>query len=183
MTRIRRGGPGDAPLMLAMLDGAVAWLAANGRTGQWGSEPWSRDPRRVERITGIARDDEIWVAEVDGRPAGVMAVAPRPPSYVAPIDEPELYITLLVTGRAFAGHGVGGALIGKARDEARAKGADLLRVDCYGGGDGRLVEYYRRNGFEPVAQFRVGDWPGRLLSQRVAAAEVAKPAGGTQPGK
>ncbi|MFG2091022.1 MULTISPECIES: GNAT family N-acetyltransferase [unclassified Spirillospora] len=164
---IRRGGAGDAPVMLAMLDGAVAWLAAQGRSGQWGSEPWSDDPRRVERIAGIARGDEIWVAEVDGRPAGVMAVSPRPPSYVDAIDEPELYITLLVTDRAFAGHGIGGALIGKAKDEARAKGAGLLRVDCYGGGGGRLVEYYRRNGFEPVAEFKVGDWPGRLLSQRV----------------
>ncbi|GAA2305959.1 GNAT family N-acetyltransferase [Actinomadura luteofluorescens] len=165
---IREGGLGDAPAMLAMLDGAVAWLAANGRTGQWGSEPWSRDPRRVERITGIARDDEIWVAEVGGRPAGVMAVAPGPPHYVAPAEEPELYITLLVTDRAFAGHGVGGALIAKARGEAEAKGVGLLRVDCYGGDDGRLVEYYRGNGFETDAAFTVGDWPGRVLSQRIA---------------
>ncbi|NVI92638.1 GNAT family N-acetyltransferase [Actinomadura sp. BRA 177] len=183
MTEIRRGGPGDAPLMLAMLDGAVAWLAANGRTGQWGSEPWSEDPRRVERITGIARDDEIWVAEVDGRPAGVMAVAPHPPRYVDPIDEPELYITLLVTDRAFAGHGVGGALIAKAKDEARAKGAGLLRVDCYAGGDGQLVQYYRRHGFAPVAEFTVGDWPGQLLSQQVKPAKVENPGGGTQPGE
>lgn len=121
--KIRKGGPGDAPVMMAMLDGAVAWLASNGRTGQWGSEPWSADPRRVERIAGIARDDEIWAAEVDGSPAGVMAVSPGPPHYVDPIGEPELYITLLVTDRAFAGHGVGAALISKAKDEARAKGA------------------------------------------------------------
>lgn len=167
MIEIRSGGPADAPLMLAMLDGAVAWLAARGRTGQWGSEPWSDDPRRVERIEGIARDDELWVGQVDGRPAGVMAVAPHPTPYVDPAGEPELYITLLVTDRAFAGHGVGSALIAKAKDEARARGVSLLRVDCYGGGDGRLVEYYRRNGFEPVAEFTVGDWPGRLLAQRV----------------
>ncbi|TDD79417.1 GNAT family N-acetyltransferase [Actinomadura darangshiensis] len=165
--QIREGGPDDAPVMMAMLDGAVAWLAANGRTGQWGGDPWSDDPRRVERIAGIARDDEIRVAEVDGHPAGVMAVAPGPPPYVDPVEEPELYITLLVTDRAFAGHGVGSALIAKARDEARANGAGLLRVDCYGGGDGRLVEYYRRNGFEVVRPFTVGEWPGRLLSQRV----------------
>lgn len=164
---IRRGGAADAPTMLGMLDGAVAWLTANGRSGQWGTEPWSQDPRRVERITGIARDDEIWVAEVEGRPAGVMAVSPGPPHYVDPIDEPELYITLLVTDRAFAGLGVGGALIGKAKDEARAKGVGLLRVDCYNGGDGRLVRYYTRNGFEPVAEFSVGGWPGRLLAQRI----------------
>lgn len=165
--RMRKGGPDDAPVMMAMLDGAVAWLAANGRTGQWGSEPWSDDPRRVERIAAIARDDEIWVAEVGGRPAGVMAVSSVPPSYVDPIEEPELYITLLVTDRALAGHGVGGALIAKAKEEARGKGVDLLRVDCYGGGDGRLVEYYRRHGFDVVRAFSVGDWPGRLLSQRV----------------
>ena len=165
--RIRQGGPADAPVMLAMLDGAVAWLTAQGRSGQWGTEPWSNDPRRVERITGIARDDEIWVAEADGRPAGVMAVSPGPPHYVDPVDEPELYITLLVTDRAFAGRGVGSALIAKAREEARAKGAGLLRVDCYGGGDGRLVEYYRRHGFEPIAEFSVSGWPGRLLAQRI----------------
>ena len=164
---IRRGGADDAPLMLAMLDGAVAWLTAQGRTGQWGTEPWSGDARRVERITGIARDDEIWVAEVDGRPAGVMAVAPGPPHYVEAIDDPELYITLLVTDRAFAGRGVGSALIGKAEDEALAKGVRVLRVDCYGGGDERLVEYYRRNGFETAAEFTVGDWPGRLLSRPI----------------
>ncbi|HEY8478568.1 MAG TPA: GNAT family N-acetyltransferase [Spirillospora sp.] len=165
--RIRQGGPADAPVMLAMLDGAVAWLTAQGRSGQWGTKPWSNDPRRVERITGIARDDEIWVAEADGRPAGVMAVSPGPPHYVDPVDEPELYITLLVTDRAFAGRGVGSALIAKAREEARAKGAGLLRVDCYGGGDGRLVEYYRRHGFEPIAEFSVSGWPGRLLAQRI----------------
>jgi hypothetical protein len=29
------------------------------------------------------------------------------------------------------------------------------------------VEYYRRHGFEPVAEFTVGEWPGRLLTQRI----------------
>ncbi|TDD66952.1 GNAT family N-acetyltransferase [Actinomadura rubrisoli] len=164
---IRRGGTDDVPVIMAMMDGAVEWLARNGRSGQWGGEPWSASPQRVERIGGIARSDEIWVAEVDGRPAGILAVSPEPPHYVDAIDEPELYITLLVTDRAFAGLGVGAALIAKARDEARAKGAALLRVDCYGGGDGRLVDYYRRNGFEAVAEFAVGEWPGRLLSQRL----------------
>ncbi|MDL4813892.1 GNAT family N-acetyltransferase [Actinomadura opuntiae] len=165
--RIRRGGPDDVPVIMAMLDGAVAWLASNGRTGQWGAEPWSRDPRRVDRIAGIARDDEILVAEADGRPAGVMAVAPRPPSYIGAAGEPELYITLLVTDRAFGGRGVGGFLIDEAKRLARARDAGLLRVDCYGGDDGRLVAYYRSQGFEPVAEFTVGDWPGQLLSQRV----------------
>ncbi|MDL4770554.1 MULTISPECIES: GNAT family N-acetyltransferase [Thermomonosporaceae] len=164
---IIRGGAADAPLILAMLDGAVAWLVRNGRPGQWGSEPWSADPKRVERITAIARDEDVWVARVDGRPAGVMATGPAPPHYVSAADEPELYIGLLVTDREFAGHGVGSALIAHALDEARRLGVGLVRVDCYGGDDGRLVGYYRGNGFDPVRTFNVGEWPGQLLSQRV----------------
>jgi hypothetical protein len=77
-----------------------------------------------------------------------------------------LYITLLVTARPFAGRGVGGTLLAHARDEAQRLGVGLVRVDCYSGGDGRLVDYYRRNGFTPVATFTVGTWPGQLLSQR-----------------
>ncbi|GAA3982614.1 hypothetical protein GCM10023085_76030 [Actinomadura viridis] len=164
---IRRGGAEDAPLILAMLDGAVAWLSGQGRSGQWGDTPWSASPRGVERVGGIARDDEIWIAEVGGRPAGAMALSSGPPPYVAPVEEPEVYITLLVTDRAFAGLGVGAALIEHARERARRQGTGLLRVDCYGGGDGRLVEYYRGNGFTPAGEFMVGDWPGRVLAQRL----------------
>jgi GNAT superfamily N-acetyltransferase len=166
-TEIRRGGAGDAPLMLAMLDGAVAWLAGQGRTGQWGSEPWSSFPHRVERIEGMARDNDVWIAYVDGRPAGAMVLSPGPPHYIEPVDEPEVYVMLLVTDREFAGLGVGSALLDHARAEARRQGTGLLRVDCYAGDDGRLVEYYRANDFTPEKPFTVDGWPGMLLTQRL----------------
>ncbi len=167
MTRIRQGGPADAELMLAMLDGAVAWLVKQGRTGQWGTEPWSTRPEGVDRITRVATEDSVWIAEVDGQPAAAMAVSPKPTHYVAPADEPELYVTLLVTDRAFAGRGIGSALLAHARDEARRWGVGLVRVDCYAGDDGRLVEYYQANGFSPVETVLVGEWPGQLLALRV----------------
>jgi GNAT superfamily N-acetyltransferase len=87
--------------------------------------------------------------------------------YVPQVEEPELYIRLLVTSRRHAGKGVGSALLDHARAQAREQGVDLVRVDCYAGGDGRLAEYYQRNGFQPVQEFTVGDWPGLLLSDRV----------------
>ncbi|WP_433324280.1 GNAT family N-acetyltransferase [Spirillospora sp. CA-294931] len=165
---IRRGGPADLPVVLGMLDGAVEWLSRNGREGQWGTQPWSGDAARVERISSLTRDDIVWIAEIDGRPAGAMTLGTTSPHYIT-VDpgEPEVYVTLLVTDRAFGGHGVGAALLDHARSEARALGVRLLRVDCYAGGDGRLVAYYRRQGFSPVESFSVGEWPGRLLSQRL----------------
>lgn len=167
MTEIRQGGPDDATAILAMMDTAVAWLAANGRTGQWGDEPFSAIPRRVASITEKTRTDTIWIAEVDGAPAGAMATSPAPMPYVSPAEEPELYITLLVTDRAFAGRGVGGTLLAHAAGTARESGVDLVRVDCYAGSDGRLVDYYRRNGFTPTETFAVEGWPGQVLERRV----------------
>lgn len=43
----------------------------------------------------------------------------------------------------------------------------LLRVDCFAGGEGRLVEYYEARGFTPTETFVVGDWPGQVLERRV----------------
>lgn len=164
---IRRGDLDDLPAIMAMLDGAVAWLTAAGRTGQWGSEPLSARPERVAAIADKIRTGTAWIAEVDGSPAGAMTLGSHPPEYVTAADEPEVYVTLLVTDRRFAGSGVGGALLAHAREEARRAGVGLLRVDCYAGSDGRLVDYYRGQGFEPVESFTVGTWPGQLLAQRV----------------
>ncbi|MFB4318891.1 GNAT family N-acetyltransferase [Actinomadura sp. 21ATH] len=164
---IRQGGADDAPVMLAMLDGAVAWLASRGRTGQWGATPWSTDPARAGRVRDIARTDDVRIAYAGGRPAGAMALSAGPPRYIEPVDEPEVYVTLLVTDRAHAGRGVGSALLRHAREEALRRGAALLRVDCYAGDDGRLVEYYTANGFARDRTFSVDGWPGQLLTRRL----------------
>ncbi|WP_130799278.1 GNAT family N-acetyltransferase [Streptomyces otsuchiensis] len=166
---IRRGGPGDIPAVLAMLDSAVAWLGEQGRTGQWGTEPWSERPSAVEKVTARLTVGETWIAEPDddGTPAGALTLSSQPQPYVDPVDEPEIYVQLLVTHRAFAGRGVGAALLEHAVSEARRRGVELLRVDCYAGDDGRLVRYYRGQGFEPAHTFTVGEWPGQLLTRRV----------------
>ncbi|WP_344922839.1 GNAT family N-acetyltransferase [Streptosporangium oxazolinicum] len=166
---IRDGHLGDVPAVLAMFDGAVAWLTSLGRTGQWGSEPFSTDAARVERITSWATSGGMRVAELDGRPAGCLVVGPAMP-YVTPASEPELYVRGLVVDRRFHGRGVGAALLERARAEAAGLGIGLVRVDCYAGGDGRLVAYYESQGFTRTERFTVGDWPGQLLEARLPAA-------------
>ncbi|NJC72474.1 GNAT family N-acetyltransferase [Planosporangium thailandense] len=182
---IRPGGPGDVPSVLALLDRATEWLVANGRIDQWGTEPHSTNPRRVAQVTASAHAGELWIAEADRQPVGALPLGALPAGalplgalsvgaalpYVPAVDEPELYVQLLVTDRSAAGQGVGAALLDHARTIAREQGVALLRVDCFAGGDGSLVRYYERQGFTRAEPFTVtvGDtpWPGQVLAQRL----------------
>ncbi|MBC6451448.1 GNAT family N-acetyltransferase [Actinokineospora xionganensis] len=163
---IRPGGPADADTMLAFLDEAVAWMVERGQSEQWGSEPWSAQPKRVARVRAMAESGLLWIAEADGAPAGALVLG-EPPEMIPPVDEPEVYIRFLITSRRLAGRGIGSDLLDFARARTRALGIGLLRVDCWAGARGRLVDYYVRNGFTPSATFTVDDWPGQVLEQRV----------------
>jgi GNAT superfamily N-acetyltransferase len=163
---LRRGGVADVPLLMEMFDEAVAWLVERGSAGQWGSDPHSADPRRVSRITGLVSANEMWVAERDGRAAGILVVGSAMP-YVPPPTEPELYVVMLVARRGEAARGAGSVLLALAADLARERGITMQRVDCYAGGDGGLVRYYESQGFTRAETFTVGDWPGQVLWRRV----------------
>lgn len=162
---VRLGGPGDVAAVLGMFDSAVAWLVAQGRPGQWGSEPFTGNARRVEQVGEWAAGGGMRIAEIDGEPAGCLVVGAAMP-YVEPASEPELYVRVLVIDQRFAGRGVGRALLEVAVGEAAASGVDLVRVDCYAGDDGRLVRFYESCGFRRAETFRVGEWPGQVLERR-----------------
>jgi GNAT superfamily N-acetyltransferase len=87
------------------------------------------------------------------------------------VDERELYVRNLVTDRTHKGSGIGAALIADALDEARRRGIGLLRVDCYGGADRKLVGQYRALGFTETEAFEVeqpnGVWVGQVLEIRL----------------
>ncbi|WP_328748297.1 GNAT family N-acetyltransferase [Streptomyces sp. NBC_00285] len=170
---IRDGGPGDIPVILGMLDSCVRWLVAQGRPGQWGTEPLSASPRTVESVARYIDEGSVFIAEADGVPAATLTITDSPGAYLAhlpPPGEPERYIHWLASDRRFKGHGVGGALLAHAAEETRRAGVALLRVDCYAGGDRKLVAYYEANGFTPTATYTAGvkgDWPGQVLAMRV----------------
>ncbi|QKV78404.1 GNAT family N-acetyltransferase [Amycolatopsis sp. Hca4] len=164
---IRSGDSGDADLLLRFFDEAVEWLVARGSSQQWGTEPWSRVPKRIERVKGMAADPGLRIAVVDGEPAGALIVSEDHDPHVPAVDERELYIRLLITSRRFTGKHVGGRLIEYALDEARRRGIDLVRVDCWAGGDGELQRYYEGRGFRPTVRFSVDEWVGQVLEQRL----------------
>ena len=164
---IRRGDERDVPVLLGLYDEAVAWMVSRGNTEQWGTEPFSTQPRKVAGIRKTVAGGDLWLAEVGGEPVGALIVSDRPQPSVPPVDEPELYVRLLLVSRRHAGARIGTALLDFARDEARTRGVSLMRVDCHAGGTGDLVRYYARHGFTPTETFTVGTWSGQVFEQRV----------------
>ncbi|MFG3366189.1 hypothetical protein ACGF0K_14540 [Streptomyces sp. NPDC048156] len=39
---------------------------SQGRTGQWGEQPWSRRPRAVAMVEEYVAKGQPWIAETDG---------------------------------------------------------------------------------------------------------------------
>ena len=165
--KLRIGGAGDAVALLAMCDDAVAWLTGEGLGGQWGTRPWSEDPARVARVHRMVSDEELWIAEIDDRLAGALILTEQAPVHVPPADQSELYVLFLITAREFADRGVGRGLLDHARRRAHNLGVSLMRVDCWAGADGALLNYYRTAGFTPTVGFTHHGWAGQVLEQRL----------------
>lgn len=171
--KIRNGGPADVPDILSMLDGAVSWLAAQGRTGQWGDQPFSTVQARIDQVSSYAEEPFLirLAVDEDGRTVGCCVLSEDRGRWIPAVDERELYVRNLVTDRSRKGSGIGAALIADAVEEARRRGIGLLRVDCYGGADRKLVGRYRALGFTETVAFEVdqpqGVWPGQVLEIRL----------------
>jgi GNAT superfamily N-acetyltransferase len=165
----------DVPALLAHYDARVAWLVAQDRTGQWGTKPLSEVPHWRELVASRVASGDTWVAEAAGAVVGAVTLRGKPPFYVDTVDEPEIYVSGLISAPGPAGHGVGAALWRQAETVARQHGAALLRLDCYAGDDGKLVRYYESLGFRQVrplvVHFDGADKPydGMLLERRLDA--------------
>ncbi|WP_328907364.1 GNAT family N-acetyltransferase [Streptomyces sp. NBC_00234] len=167
--RIRSAGPADVPAILDMLDSAVAWMNDRGNTEQWGTTPYSQKPGGPARVERYVIENDPYIAELDGLSVGALVLddGPSPQMPIAPAEEPERYVRLLVSDRRYAGLGIGAALLAHAADETRRAGVELLRVDCWAGGGSELVAFYERNGFTATDRFQSGVWPGQVLARRV----------------
>jgi GNAT superfamily N-acetyltransferase len=165
---IRPGAIADLDAIIGLMDEAIEWLTAQCRTGQWGDEPISASPAKVDWMRKQVESNELWVAEIDGQPVGVMLLGDEPMPYVEPVEERELYLHLLLASRRHVNRGIGQALVDQARSVAVERGIDLIRADCYAGDDRKLVAAYERMGFTPTEPFTVKEWPGQILAMRAS---------------
>ncbi len=162
---IRRASAADAPAVLRIFDEVIAWFVSIGNEGQWGNEPWSVSPERVQRITDACSLPGAWVAEdAELGICGSIVLGDAMP-YVAAATRPESYICLLIASRDPRVRGIGRRLMWFADEQTRAAGLNYMRVDCYGGGDGALVRFYESCGYTRLSTFDVEGWPGQLLER------------------
>lgn len=157
---------------MTLLDAAVAWLASQGRTGQWGEAPFSIIEARVEQIRTMLSERTARIAEEDGQVVGVCVLADQPLAYVEAAPIPELYLQLLVTDRARRGSGIGRTLVDDAVEIARQRGVAQMRRDCDAGDDQALIPTYEGFGFALERRFTVDTgqpepWPGALLRMEI----------------
>lgn len=155
MIRFRNGTTADANAVLDLMDANVAWLVEQGREAQWGSEPWSASPDKSEFVRGMVCSGTLTIVESDGATIAASLLADHPMPYVPELVESEYYLKLLVVSPKHRGEQIGHRLIELARQQTLEDGVDLLRVDCWSGGDRRLVDYYVSQGFVPTEEIEV----------------------------
>lgn len=167
--QVRPAGLEADAVLLRLFDEAVAWLAARGQAGQWGSEPFSARPGGRRLVQGLVGGGGLRIAKRRGDPVGALAVGAAP-AHVPAVDRPELYIELLLTARRHAGENIGQRLVEVAAERARAEGAELIRVDCWAGAPGP-VRWYERQGFSRCGTFTCHGWTGQIFAMNLDAAK------------
>lgn len=151
----RSGAMDDLDAIIGLFDENITWLVARGSEAQWGSALWSTDEKKIAFLRELLAGGDLTIAEIDGKVVGASLLSRQPMHYVPAIEEPERYLTLLIASPRFRGHSIGSGLIARAREQTLAEGIHLLRVDCWSGGDRKLVEYYTRQGFTPTQRIEV----------------------------
>jgi GNAT superfamily N-acetyltransferase len=172
--RLRPAVEADLAALLAILDGAAAWLGRQG-TDQWAGSPWRAEELRPGLATGALRVAEMprsagvpgdAGAPVDAvslgedalpsagdvmTPVATMTLGDVAPSLWAAGDDPScaLYVSHLAVDRRLAGFGVGAWVLDEAAREAARRGKRALRLDAWTS-NSRLHSYYRLQGFRLV---------------------------------
>jgi GNAT superfamily N-acetyltransferase len=148
----------------------VRWLVERGIVGQWGTQPFSDQPKTREEFMGWIDRGEMFVARSNGAPVGTVALAETPPSYIAhhweTFPETAFYLEALTTKRSLAGQGIGREILRWVDDYGLQQGKTAIWLDCWADSEA-LVSYYRNAGYETRSTFGVKEWRGQLFEKRL----------------
>jgi GNAT superfamily N-acetyltransferase len=137
----------DHDTIAGLIDTATEWLRTK-NTDQW-AQPWPSEEEHNHRIDQDLIAGKTWIAWQGGLAAATIT-ADSAESPIWPIEarrDPAVYVHRLVVSRAFAGRGLGAALLDWAGLRAKGDyGARWIRVDAWTTNTA-LHAYYERQGF------------------------------------
>jgi GNAT superfamily N-acetyltransferase len=136
---VRRATAADAPVATAILDEASAYVHTLGFE-QW-PVPFPPDElvQRIER-------GELYLVDADGEPAATLTLLWDDPAFWGERPPDAVYLHKLAIRRAFAGRGLGAAIVEWVDEHAASAGRRYVRLDCQRE-DAGIRSYYERLGF------------------------------------
>ncbi len=163
--------------ILKLFDEAIIWLNQRGITKQWGTEPLSASTRSREQFMGWIEQGYMFIARLDSRVVGSLALNPAAPSYIASRWEhfpaSAFYLEAFVTARTLSGQGVGRIFLQWAEQHAQNGGKTAIWLDCWAE-NAALVHYYQQMGFVPRGEFGLKAWRGQLFEKELCKGAMEK---------
>lgn len=129
----------DAAALVALRDACARWQLSRGVV------QWAPGEVSVDRVAAQVASGEWYVHARDGRPAAAIRILEED-RLVWPDGLPAGYLHGFMVDRSLAGAGLGAAVLRWAEGEVRARGHDVVRLDCVATND-VLRAYYRARGY------------------------------------
>ena len=158
---VREARLADLDAVVSMLEEAARWMVRRG------IESWTPDGFSHKRIADLIESGEMYLAELEGRPAGIFALQWSDRETWGDVPDDAGYVHGLVIRREFAGEGLGREMLGRAEQMVSRSEREYLRLDCVADNEA-LNEYYRQAGFA---------YRGRALVRGLAVALYEKRVG------
>jgi hypothetical protein len=174
--RIARAEPTDECLgvVLGLIEDARSWLWTKD-TDQW-AKPWPNEEARDARVLKGLQGEKTWIVWDGIIPAATVTITPQmnPAVWSTPenrcdLAEPAIFMHQLITGRKYAGLGLGAQLIDWVGLRGQhLYGAKWIRIDVWRTNQ-LLHDYYLRKGFEPCGFCADPEYPSSALFQKPVA--------------
>ena len=157
---VRQAHPADLDTVVSMLEEAARWMVSHGIEG------WTPDGFSRERIAVLIEGGEMYLAVLDGGPAGTFALQWSDRETWGDVPDDAGYVHGLAIRREFASTGLGREVLGRAEQMVSLAKREYLRLDCVADNEA-LNEYYRRAGFAPRGSAVVRGLAVTLYEKRV----------------
>jgi GNAT superfamily N-acetyltransferase len=163
---IRLAREQDLPLIVEWRRVAAIWLASMG-TDQW-SDAGITETAFAVRVRASIAEGGTWIAEVNGEPAGTIAIDDHcdDPGLWTDAEQAESVIAhRMITAPGFHRLGLGAKLLKHADHLAQHRGKHWVRLDAWTT-NVRLHDYYRGLGFR-LARIADPNWVSSALFERL----------------